>query len=70
MVIELEKEDLVNLVKGSNPHYNVMNDSLIKQCGSFIGGHHDRWEWDNSSLEKLTESQLWQMYSVCRDSWK
>lgn len=70
MNIDLSKKDLVNLVKGQSPYYNVMNNPLVKQCGNYVGGFYDKWNWHSTELEKLTEEQLYQLYTLCKDSWK
>lgn len=66
MLIDLDKTDLVNLVRGINPPYEVFEVSLVKQCGSYTGGFNDRWDWRTYDLEKLTESQLVELYKICK----
>ena len=70
MKVDLDKKGLVALVKGYVPHYDVMNHALVTMTGHYIGGFHDRWEWDNESLEKLTEKNLFKLYNTCKDSWE
>jgi len=69
MTLELSKRDLVSLVKGVEPHYDVMDNFIVKKCGSYIGGFNDRWVWSPSNLNELTEHQLLHLYILCRDSW-
>lgn len=66
----LDKEDLIAMVKGIEPYYNVFDHSLIKNCGKYIGGFCDRWEWDLDKLEKLDNRDLYNLYSICKQSWK
>lgn len=70
MKVELTREDLTNLVKGSDPNYSVMDHPMVKTNGSYTGGHHDKWDWNYSFDDSLTEQQLWELYVLCRDSWK
>ncbi|MEK4030821.1 hypothetical protein MKZ02_20085 [Pseudobacillus sp. FSL P4-0506] len=67
--LELEKEDLVSLVKGSEPNYGVMDHPLIDKCGEYSGSY-GRWDWNQYRLEKLTEKELMEIYRICKRSWK
>ena len=70
MTVELTHKDLVNLAKGCTPNYSLFEHPIVKQCGSYTGGMHDRWDWNTYSLSQLTEGQLWELYTVCCNSWK
>lgn len=69
MKVELTKKDLVCLVKGTSPNYDVMNNETIKKCGRYVGGFHDKWDWEYGFGDDLTDQQLWDMYILCRNSW-
>lgn len=66
MTIELNKDDLVTLVNGSEPPYGQMNKYVKMGVGSYIGGFVDRWSWDEFALEELTEEQLYNIFLDCR----
>lgn len=68
MTVELSKADLANLVKGSTPNYDVMVHPLVNNNGRYIGGFHDKWDWSLKS--DMTEEQLWELYNLCKNSWK
>lgn len=70
MKLCLEKDDLVNLVKGINPNYSIINHTLVEKCGTMWGGHSQEWEWDKYKLENLSEHDLLRLYYLCKDSWK
>lgn len=70
MKVELEKDDLVSLVIGTVPCYNVFDHHLVQKTGRYIGGHVDSWKWDRSEVEKLTQEDLWDLYQLCKLSWK
>lgn len=70
MIVDLDREDLVALVKGTSPNYKVMDDPIIKRAGRYIGGFHDKWEWNLSASDDYNEEELWHMYITCRHSWK
>jgi len=65
MKIELEIEDLVYLVNGTEPSYKNMEHPLIKICGSYRASY-GVWDWNISFLKGLTEEQLWGIYLLCK----
>jgi len=69
MKVELDRDDLVNLVKGVYPSYEIMDIEVIKMNGRYVGGFHDKWVWNEKFDNHLTEIDLWDMYILCRDSW-
>lgn len=70
MHMELDKADLVSLVRGTDPNYSAMDHPLVKQYGRYWGGFRDEWDWDTDRLKKCTEEQLLDIYRICKDSWK
>lgn len=70
MKIDLDSKDLLNLVHGITPSYNVFENSLVRKCGYYIGGFVDKWEWSDIALSDLSESELYKLYKVCKESWK
>jgi hypothetical protein len=69
MNIDLSKQDLLNLVLGTSPHYDVFENHRIKSAGKYIGGFKEEWQWDRSKLELLPEQELYQLYRICQNSW-
>lgn len=69
MELQLTKEDLITLVKGTSPNYSVMDHPLIKANGTYCGGFKDEWSWNYSFDKTLTEEQLLEMYKICKASW-
>jgi hypothetical protein len=70
MNVELSKEDLLSLVKGASPYYSIFDDKRIKPYGHFVGGHAEYWQWSDSALQELSNEQLFEIYQLCKDSWK
>ena len=66
MKVDLDKADLVCLVKGITPNY----EPLVKRCGHYVGGFSERWEWNKSQLMELTENELCELYSICKTSYQ
>lgn len=67
---KLDKIDLKNLVKSVSPNYSVMEYPLIKKSGRYIGGFHDKWDWEYGFEKNLSENELWEIYQLCKTSWK
>lgn len=69
MTIDLDRKDLIALVRGTSPNFSEMNNPKIKKHGSWVGGHHDRWDWNFSSIENASDAELIELYKICKDSW-
>lgn len=69
MLVELEKEDPLFLVRGNFPHYSIFQHPLIDKSGCYVGGHVEKWIWNNE-LTKLDEKTFWSIYELCKNSWK
>jgi len=65
---ELNKEDLISMVLGTAPYYSVYDHPLVKRTGVHIGGFVDEWSWNRHSLAELTEEELYELYTVCKES--
>ncbi len=68
MKVDLDKKALVDLVKGTGPHYDLFDNPLVKLCGKF-NGRYGTWAWNKYELEKCSEEQLYDLYKLCRSSW-
>lgn len=69
MKIEIDKEDLIRLVKGCDPLMcdykdNVMHHPLIEPHGSYCGGFVGEWTWKFSDDDKVSELDLIEMYRI------
>ena len=69
MKFELDRNDLVSLVLGADPNYDVMNHPKIEPHGSYTGGHSDRWSWQGSYFKGCSEEDLFEIYTICKNSW-
>lgn len=69
MKLDLDKDDLISLVKGSNPGYSVMEHPLVEKHGRF-NASYGNWSWHSFSLEKCTEQELFEIYKICKGSWE
>jgi hypothetical protein len=67
MKIVVDKQDLINMVKGVFLSYDAMCDPLASICGRYVGGFDDKWVWDVFELNQLTEQQLFDVYTrICK----
>ena len=64
MKVDLDREDLINLVSGVSPSYELMDNPKIRELGNFMGSY-GRWEW-NSEIEDLSEKELFEIYKLCK----
>lgn len=69
-MVNLEKEDLVNLVIGIQPYYTDMEIPIIKRCGYWCGGFVDQWEWNKDALKNLSEDDLMWIYTAIKKGWE
>lgn len=68
MKIDLDKKDLISLVKGTPPNYSAMDDYRVKCRGSFSGSY-GRWDWNHNAFEDCTEEKILEIYQLCKNSW-
>lgn len=68
MLVELDKKDIISLLKGVSPGFSVMN-KIPRDLGSYIGGMCDRWEWNYIPEDtSYTEEYLYNIYLMCKKS--
>lgn len=65
--MELDRKDLIALVKGSEPSHETMSHPLLKRAGSYNGGFNDSWSW-NYFLDEFTDDELMQIYLICKQN--
>lgn len=69
MVVDLDRKDIVSLLKGVEPSYEIM-ENIPKDLGSYTGGFVDRWNWSFWDDVDYTDEELYAIYKMCKDSWK
>ena len=69
MKVDLTREGLISLVKGTEPNYGIMDSAIVKKCGTFSGSY-GKWSWNYSFDDSITDQQLWDTYILYRDSFK
>ena len=68
MKIELDKEDLISLVNGTGPNFDIMDSPMIEPYGYF--NDNKGWVWYGHELKELTEESLYGIYKMCKASWE
>ena len=70
MIVDLDRKDIISLLTGSKPNYNVF-DKIPKELGSYVGGFVDDWQWNRINENvSYTDEQLYDLYLICKNSWK
>lgn len=64
MTIEVNKKEIIRLIKASRPDYNDINKFEKLGLGQYVGGHCDRWEWTHIEEDwaKFTIEALYALY--------
>lgn len=68
MNVELDRGDLINLLKGSTPSIDQINYADVRQCGQYVGGMVERWEWGEIP-DHFSNQHIWEMYQVIKNGW-
>lgn len=70
MKVKLNRKDIIALLRGSTPNYSVM-DKIPKELGYYVGGFVDDWKWNYISEDTpYTDEYLYDLYLMCKNSWK
>ena len=67
MLIDLQKYDLMSLVRGEMPNYSLFT------CLNDYGYYDDcrgEWHWHELILERLDKKELYELYLLCKNSWE
>ena len=70
MELNLSKEDLINLVTSQQPGYDLFDNLLVKNGGSYQGSYNDRYVWDLKKLNEYSEQDLFNLYELLKNQWK
>jgi len=63
MKVQLNKNDLINLVKGSDPLLTMVK-FIEERKFAIYSDQYGRWTWNKHELNKLDEQTLWTLYNV------
>lgn len=62
MNVELDKQDLIRLVKGTSNEIGYELMDYLKPIGKLTGFPNEKWYWDEQALKSMTERQLYIVY--------
>lgn len=62
MNVELDKIDLIRLIKGTQPDYAQMDD--LRLYGQWWEGSTQAWVWSEHALSTLPEEAMWEVYKI------
>ena len=68
MQVELDRRDIISLLRGSSPNFSVM-DKMPKELGYYVGGFVDDWKWQLNTKVPYTDEYLYELYTICKNSW-
>lgn len=55
--VELNRSEIVSLIKGICPSYSLIDELESMGFGKFIGGFVEKWEWTEND-------KFWKKYSI------
>lgn len=61
MKIDLNKEDLIRLVCGTDPSHKQMKNKTVDYCGKYSGSY-GTWWWDKDKLSEYSEEDIYKLY--------
>ena len=68
MNIELDRKDIISLLRGTTPAWSVM-DKIPKELGFYVGGFVDGWHWNYISENvPYSDEYLFNLYLICKNS--
>lgn len=69
MIVDLDRKDIISLLTGIQPNYSVM-DKIPKEFGYYVDWFNI-WRWnDISENMSYSDEQLYDLYLMCKNSWK
>ena len=65
MKVELDKRDIIHLLRGIEPSYDTMGLIEDMELGSYTGGFVDRFNWNSVTSvcwDKYSDEKLFELY--------
>ena len=65
MKVELNKRDIIHLLRGVEPSYDAMGLIEDMELGSYTGGFDDSFSWEyvkSAHWDKYSEEKLFELY--------
>ena len=69
MIVDLDRKDIISLLTGSQPNYSVIY-KIPEEFGYYVDCFNI-WRWNNISENmSYSDEQLYDLYLMCKNSWK
>jgi hypothetical protein len=68
MLLDLQKDDLINLVKGTEPSGEDKLQLLRPTALGAYSGAYEKWMWNKYALMKLSDEELLSLYCMIVDA--
>lgn len=65
MHLELDRDDLLCLLKGVEPSLEAAKHLHMENEGEYVGTY-GRWKWNDDAFDGLGETQLFHVYKICK----
>lgn len=62
MEVNLDRQALIHLIKGSHVSYEMTNDIAVKRLGSYNATHEWEWDWWEGAYNLYNENNLYDIY--------
>lgn len=67
MKVDLDKIDIISLLKGTTPSFSVLKN-IPEDLGRYYGGFEERWVWSISEHTQYSEEFLYDLYLTIKNS--
>lgn len=69
MKVELNKIDIINMLKGTCCPYDFIDEFSKRELGTFSGGFSDEWIWNEVTLFSKSMEELLDIYNKIKTYW-
>ena len=66
MLVEIDKKDIIRLIRGTYPTYENMGMWAKLDLGRYVGGFADRWDWEEEYSKKWDKYSTKDLYDFYR----
>lgn len=70
MKVELNKRDIIRILRGVEPSYDTMGLIEDMELGSYTGGFEDRFDWNyttSACWDKYSDEELYELYKLIKE---
>lgn len=67
MVVNLNRDEIIALLKTTRRKYGVDISELADKCGYYERGFNNLWVWNDYIDNYITDEQIYEIYLNCRE---